>query len=229
MSDWLFPDEDVDPDDIDPEDVDIRRLNTRDVDPGTSILVAGPVMTGKRRFGVDVLGDSASRTACIVTTKKSARHVDASFRAAVEGDDWDLSIVDCNGGFNREDQTGEYTLEQVSTPSDLTGIGIKLSGVLQRWYHEGREDPRVQLHSLSTLLMYTDMKRVYRFVHVVLGRLERIGAVSVFTLDTSERDRHRFNQFAQLFDAVVEVREGSNGREFRVRGGEFGPQTWTRY
>lgn len=230
MTEWLFPERDVGPDDIGPEDVDIRRFDTRDIAPGTSILVAGPVMTGKRRFGVDVLSGSSSRTACIVTTKKSANRVNDSFRAAVEdGDEWDLSIVDCNGSINRARKTADYTLEQVSSPSDLTGIGIKLSGILQQWHHRGVEDPRVQLHSLSTLLMYTDLKRVYRFVHVVLSRLQRVGAVNVFTLDTSKRDRHQFNKFAQLFDAVIEVRETDDGREFRVRGESFGPKSWTRY
>jgi hypothetical protein len=31
----------------------------------------------------------------------------------------------------------------------------------------------------------------------------------------------------QLFDAVVEVRRGDDGSEFRVRGGDFGPRSWT--
>jgi hypothetical protein len=33
----------------------------------------------------------------------------------------------------------------------------------------------------------------------------------------------------QVFDALVEVREDGNGPELKVRGGDFGPRTWTTF
>lgn len=229
MTDWLFPEDDVDPEDVTADDVEVGRLEADAIDPGTKVLVVGPALTGKRRIGLDILGGSPSQTAGIVSTKQSARRVNESFRAAVDDPDaWDLSIVDCTGGHvQRREPTG-YTVKNVTAPHDLTGIGIRLSGILQRWHHDGVEEPRMQLHTLSTLLMYTDLKRVFRFLHVVLSRIERVGAVSVCTLDTSSRQSDSFDRLAHLFDAVVEVRD-DDGRAFRVRGGDFGPQTWTPF
>lgn len=229
MSNWLFPDVDATLEDVEPEAIGIDTLEPADIPPGTNILVAGPAMTGKRRVGVDIITGSASRTACIISTKQSASAVDRSFRAAVEApEEWDLSIIDCTG--RQPGLQGVSTrVTQVASPSDLTGIGIALTGLLQEWDHGDVENPRVQLHSVSTLLMYTNLKRVFRFLHVIGGRLHQSNAVSVFTLDTTSHGGDHYNRLAYLFDAVVEIRESDDGREFRVRGGDFGPRSWTAF
>jgi len=253
VSNWLFPDREksadpadpgddaVDPTDpdVDPTDADLDTeathvdpLRADAVDPGTSVLVAGPAMTGKRRLLFDLVGGSASQTGAFVTTKKPARKMAAWFAATrPDPEAWDLSVVDCTGSVGRErrSRTPEIDdLRVVSSPGDLTGVGIELTGILREWHHDSVADPRVGLHSLSTLLMYADVKRVYQFLHVVTTRIASIDGVGVYTLDvTAGGSAH--DALKQLFDAMVEVRSGEEGSEFRVRGGDFGPRSWTEF
>lgn len=252
MSNWLFPDRDepageragngadpTDPDidpeesDLDPDAVDVDPLRADDVAPGANVLVAGPPMTGKRRLLFDLVGGSASRTGAFVTSKKPARKMAAWFAATrPDPEAWRLSFVDCTGsnGRERRSQTREIEdLRVVSSPGDLTGVGIELTGILRDWHRgETVTDPRVGLHTLSTMLMYADLKRVYQFLHVVTARVATVDGVGVYTLDIGAGgDTHE--ALTQLFDAMVEVRAGDEGSEFRVRGGDFGPRSWTTF
>jgi hypothetical protein len=203
-------------------------LDTRDIDPGTSVLVAGPTMTGKRDLMLDVLGGSRDRTACVVTTKKRARRITEWFDTTIsDSSRWDRHVVDCVGGsgtFSAPKRTG---VDTVASPRDLTGIGIALSGYMQDKHSADVDDVRIGLHTLSTLLMYTDLQPVYRFTHVITSRIDTAGFVGAFTLDTTSRDTETLNRLTQLFDALVEVDQDETGRKLRVRGGSFGPRDWT--
>lgn len=74
--------------------------------------------------------------------------------------------------------------------------------------------------------LYTDTKRLYQFLHAINTRMATIDAVGVYTLDMRPEAETAVT-ITQLFDSVVEVRSGDEGSHFRVRGGEFGPTTWT--
>ena len=249
MSNWLFPDRaesaqadsagetssdspDAEPGDVDPDDADVDPLDASAVAPGTNVLVVGPPMTGKRRLLFDLVGGSDSHTGAFVTTKKPADKMAAWFAASRPDDEeWDLSFVDATGSGDRirpsrVDDLAD--LRVVSSPGDLTGVGIELSGILRRWHHADAADPRVGLHSLSTHLMYADVRRVYQFLHVVTTRIATVDGVGVFTLDVTggtEAD----DTLRQVFDARVEVRDRPEGPQFRVRGAAFGPRDWTEF
>jgi hypothetical protein len=189
-------------------------------------------MTGKRRLLFDLVGGSASRTGAFVTTKKPADKVAAWFAASrPDAEDWRLSFVDATGTGDRIRPSQVAHLDDlrvVANPGDLTGVGIELSGILRGWHHDDAADPRVGLHSLSTQLMYADVRRVYQFLHVVTTRIATVDGVGVFTLDvTVNADTHE--TLRQLFDARVEVHEADHGPQFRVRGGDFGPRSWTDF
>lgn len=126
----------------------------------------------------------------------------------------------------RETETTRY----VTDPGDLTGIGIEFSGFMRDFYHSDEVDhARLGFDSLSPVLMYADIRRVYQFLHVVTGRVASSGFAGVFTLDTVGGDRQIAQQLTQVFDAVVEVRETGETTELRVRGDDFGPRSWTPF
>lgn len=94
-------------------------------------------------------------------------------------------------------------VESVSDPGDLTGLGIAISEFLSNW--EGAPNQTVVcFHSLTPLLQYADLQRVFRFLHVLTGRLESAGAVAHFHLDPHAHDEQTLGTLSQLFDVVVE-------------------------
>lgn len=95
------------------------------------------------------------------------------------------------------------TVVSVSSPADLTGIGIKLGDFFSDWADDGN---RLLLcfHTLTTFLQYAELRTVYRFIHVLTGRVRSAGGVAHYHLDPSAHDEQTVNSLLGLFDAAVE-------------------------
>jgi KaiC/GvpD/RAD55 family RecA-like ATPase len=194
------------------------------VSPGANLLVSGPPMTGKRALALDVLahGTRQGDGAIVVTTKDGGERLLADYRELVPGVDEPLvGVVDC---VTRQQGMGSVSnqelLRYASSPVDLTGIGIEFSELLRTFYRErGRERNRALLHSLSTLLMYSNLQTVFRFLHVFTGRVQSAEALGLYVVDATAHDEQTTSTLKQLFDGVVEVRERDDGgRAARVAG-----------
>ncbi|MDQ2052786.1 recombinase RecA [Natronolimnohabitans sp. A-GB9] len=193
-------------------------LPDADIDPGTNLLLAGPPLTGKRALAFDILASGADRGdgTIIVTTKDSADKVLEGFSDAVApGTTPDIGIVDCvtkQRGIGSVDD--DPRVKYASSPVDMTGIGIKLSEFLQEFYEDrGLTENRVLLHSVSTLLMYSDLQTVFRFLHVFTGRIQSADALGLYAIDSTAHDDQTMNTLKQLFDAVIELEEPTDGDE----------------
>lgn len=206
-------------------------LRTEDVDASMNILIAGPAMTDKRKLALQLLGGADEGGTLFITTKKNAVQLRREFNRVTGKSSKMLRVVDCvsnEQGFGSMNEDA-YT-RYVSTASDLTGIGIAATGVMQQLYHDDSvEDIRIGLSSLSTMLMFADLRRVYQFAHVLTGRIESAGFRGVFTLDSTRADADTINILKQLFDVYVETRESADGLELRVRGADIGPRNWTSF
>lgn len=196
-------------------------LPDTEVDPGTNVLIAGPPLTGKRKIALDVLASGANdgEGTIIVTTKDSADKVLSEFDGVIDDpDEANVGIVDCvtkqRGIGTVED---DPRIKYASSPVDMTGIGIKLSEFLQEFYEvRGLTNNRILLHSVSTLLMYSNLQTVFRFLHVFTGRVQSADALGVYVIDSTAHDDQTMNTLKQLFDAVIEVKEGE-GSEPKIR------------
>lgn len=118
-----------------------------------------------------------------------------------------------------DDATGDDlgpTVVSVSSPADLTGIGIKLGDFFADWEDDGNQ-LFLCFHTLTTFLQYADLRTVYRFVHVLTGRVRSAGGVAHYHLDPTAHDERTVNSLAGLFDAVVERGDGGSWRVKRRR------------
>jgi KaiC/GvpD/RAD55 family RecA-like ATPase len=190
---------------------DLSPALDAEVQPGTNILLAGPPLTGKRALAFDILasGVEAGEGAIVVSTKDSAQRVLTDLERRFDYENRPVAVVDCvtkQQGIN--DVTENERVKYVSSPVDMTGIGIKLSDILEE-FHQRREiqQNRVMLHSLSTLLMYSDLQTVFRFLHVFTGRLQSVDALGLFAIDSTAHDDQTMNTLKQLFDGIVTTHE----------------------
>ena len=185
-------------------------LPDAELDPGTNLLITGPPMAGKRRLALDILahGTEQEQGSIVVTTKDGGDKILDEYAKRIEDiDGLPVGVVDCvtkqRGVSNVEDSP---QLKYASSPVDMTGIGIKLSEFLQEFYERrGLAQNRVLLHSVSTLLMYSDLQTVFRFLHVFTGRVQSADALGLYVIDSTAHDDQTMNTLKQLFDGVIEV------------------------
>lgn len=190
---------------------DLSPVLDPQVDPGSSILVTGPPLTGKRALALDILaeGTRAGEAAIVVTTKDGATRVLEDYGGRVDIENRPVAVIDCvtrQQGVSevRDDDRVKYT----SSPVDMTGIGIKLSETLESFYQgHGVDRTRVMVHSLSTLLMYSDLQTVFRFLHVFTGRVQSVDGLGLFCIDSSAHDDQTMNTLKQLFDGIATTSE----------------------
>lgn len=107
------------------------------------------------------------------------------------------------------------TVVSVSSPADLTGIGIKLGNFFDEWTSDSNE-LLLCFHTLTTFLQYADLRSVYQFVHALTGRVRAADGVGHFHLDPTAHDQRTVNTLLALFDAAVE-QNGSGGWEVKRR------------
>ncbi|WP_423998730.1 RAD55 family ATPase [Haloarcula salina] len=202
------------------------------VRPGSSILISGPAMSGKQRLAYDILADGmdGGDGAVVVTTGDGAGDVVEEFRSLVpEMNDAQLGVIDCRGDGGDQDAVGNAHTHHVSSPGDLTGIGIGITKALEGLHNAGNDRGRLALISLSTMLTYTDKKTVFKFCHVLSSRLDSAGYIGVFTIDSGAHDDQTLQVIKQAFDGMIDVRDAEGGgREARVLGLSGEPTDWQR-
>jgi KaiC/GvpD/RAD55 family RecA-like ATPase len=191
-------------------------LPTGGLDPGTGLLVSSPPTLGGRALCAGLLARALDDgAAClVVSTDRSARRVAAAVddRAATDDATARLGVVDCTGG----EAADGPTVVSVASPADLTGVAMAVSELVETLGARA-DDLWIALDSLSTLLVYNEFESTYRFVHTLVGRVQRVGARALLSLraDTDERAAEAVRG---LVDGVVELRERDGTTEVRVRG-----------
>lgn len=186
---------------------------------GRNLLVVGPPMSGKRSFGLSVLGGSVENGRDALVVVSSRRLTSVPFDPAETGR---FGVVDCTPS----DVEEEGPVVNVASPGDLTGISMPVSRFL-----EGGESPAVLLDSVSSILQYADEESAFRFLSVLTSHVAGAGGVGLYTFDEGAHTEETHRTFSQLFDGRVELRNtGDDGgaREVRVRGVAGVPSEWTR-
>jgi len=176
----------------------------------TTTLVCAPSM-GAESGCQDLLSTvEEPSTVLWVTFTRSPSACIEQFRAECDTDA-ELSVI-AVGDTVPADPPESVTVETVSTPEDLTGLGITLSQTLS-----AHDDIAVCFDSLTVLLQYVDRETAYEFLNAVTGHLYAADATAHFHLDPSAHDRATVDALASLFDAVAEREDGG----WAVREREF--------
>lgn len=185
-------------------------------DPGTSMLVSGPAADAEDRL-LDVVGAAPSDdgTAIVISAITSAPEVVAALRERDALDHERVGVIDCTDGGGGDDYG--VPVAQVSSPGDLTGISLEFVKLLRRFREAGHgERVRVGLASVSTLLIYTEVKTTFRFLHVFTSRIDSAGMLGVFTIDPDMHDSQTVNTVRAIFDC-----EAGLGDEVTLRGSGY--------
>ena len=201
---------------------------------GSNIMLIGPPMCGKEIILYSILyyGAAKNENAVItVTTRESATHILEWFKeqklilplARV-------GIVDCVtktlGGASVENEN----IKIASSPVDLTGIGVKISQFFEEYFMK-KNIRKTQLHinSLSTILMYSNIQTVFRFLHVFTGRIKAAGSLGIYVLESGMHDEQAISTLKQLFDGLIEIKSENDKNFIRAVGLSPKPTPWFEY
>lgn len=129
-------------------------------------------------------------------------------------DAWETQVGDlpATGGIVTvgQPETGfespDWEVTRVESPGDLTGTGIELSTRLSGLADTAGVDAEVVVcfESVTELLGHTDVQRVFRFLHVLTGRVRNAGARCYYRFDPAAHDEQTIATLQTLFDGSVE-------------------------
>lgn len=174
---------------------------------GSNILLSGPPLSGTSMIAKYICFDALERKEAVIyiSTKESGEKIQKWFseRTDIKG----LGIVDCISKSLRLKTSIEdsNSIKYVSSSVDLTGVSVKYSGLLERfWNIEEYKNIRITIDSLSTLLMYSNVQTVFRFLHILTGRIKKIDGYGIFTLD-EDPENPQVAPIKQLIDILTKI------------------------
>jgi KaiC/GvpD/RAD55 family RecA-like ATPase len=201
---------------------------------GSNIMLIGPPMSGKETilYSIMYYGATKNENAVItVSTRESATHILEWFKEQkLVLPLARIGIVDCVtktlGGASVENEN----IKIASSPVDLTGIGVKISQFFEEYFMK-KNIRKTQLHinSLSTILMYSNIQTVFRFLHVFTGRIKAAGSLGIYVLESGMHDEQAISTLKQLFDGLIEIKSENDKNFIRAVGLSPKPTPWFEY
>jgi KaiC/GvpD/RAD55 family RecA-like ATPase len=214
----------------------IKELDTAigGIKKGSNIMLIGPPMSGKEVILYYIMYNGAAKNenaVITVTTRESATHILEWFKEnKLTLPLSRVGIVDCVtktlGGAAIENEN----IKIASSPVDLTGIGVKISQFFEDFFMK-KNIRKTQLHinSLSTILMYSNIQTVFRFIHVFTGRIKAAGALGIYVIEGGMHDEQAIATLKQLFDGMIEIKSENDKNFIRAVGLSPKPTTWFEY
>lgn len=194
---------------------------------GRTVLVRGPAMSGKYDLLLRLLGALAD-CSVLVSTSRQVEGARADF--AAYGDPDRFGIVDCASRIQGQGIADDGLVRYASSPKNLTEVGMKFTDLVDAVEANGVDAAAVGLHSLSELLMYWDVERVYEFLRVLLAECQGLDWPTIAVIDDDAADEGAVTTLTQPFDAVITTRlDDDDGRAFQFRQSRGGPSDWTTF
>ena len=201
---------------------------------GSNLMLIGPPMSGKEvilhliAYHGAVNNENAIIT---VTTRESAAHILEWYKEnKLNLPLSKIAIVDCVTKTLGGEAVENENIKIASSPVDLTGIGVKISQFFEDFFMK-KNVQKIQLHinSLSTILMYSNIQTVFRFLHVFTGRIKAAGALGIYVIESGMHDEQAIATLKQLFDGMIEIKIENAKNFLRVTGLSSKPTPWFEY
>jgi len=207
----------------------------------TNIILLAPPLSYAELLAYRIASPRPGEWAAAISTDERASDVVGAFRR-YGADRGRIGIIDAVTKSSVPTLRDTTRAKFVTSPLDLTSMGIKFSRMVEDMWKEGvMADPpgpmpppiRLCVHSVSTLLMYAQLDVTYRFLHVITNRVKKLEGIGIYTLNSESFDERTVSTIKQLMNTVIEVRVEDGGgavaREFRIIGIRGRTTPWIRY
>ncbi|WP_435194390.1 DUF7504 family protein [Natronomonas sp. EA1] len=177
-------------------------------EPGTSALVTGP--DANERVYDAMAEANPEEGAILITTDDDARTALEELTDRGMATDR-LGIVDASGSDRGDTEIDGVPVRGLSSPADLTGISLEFSKLLSQFDDSGVDQVRVGFTSLSTLLMYAELRTVFRFLHVFSSRIRSASLLAMFAVTPDMHEAKTMSTIRTVFDCEIRLGDGVYG------------------
>jgi hypothetical protein len=169
-------------------------------DDGTSVLLTGPSTRTRSRL-LDAVAPEPDERTIVITMDTGAETVVQELER--RGTDRDrIGIIDCT---NTESDLPNVPIRNLNSPGDLTGISLEFAKLLDQDSENESIRARVGVASISTALMYTELRTMFRFLHVFTARIRSGEMFGVFSMDPTMHEEKAHNTIRAVFDSEAEL------------------------
>lgn len=181
-----------------------------EVPSGTSMLLLGDLFSGKDIFSKQFVSEGLKNgEACILisTNETVGKVLDDLGDVELEN----LCIINC---IPNRFRTSNHTptpkqVRYADSPADLTMIMTFTMEFLDLFsVNKEIKNIRVILDSVSTLLMYSNLKTVFKFLHVFTNTLIANNCICLLTMEEGAHDEIEIKAIQQLNQAVIRMSDG---------------------
>ncbi|MDO9035324.1 MAG: hypothetical protein Q7U51_08990 [Methanoregula sp.] len=193
---------------------------------GTNILILAPPMSYADQLAYALTKPVTGEYAITLSTNERAAEVVDFFKVA-GSDKRFIGVIDAITKSSTPSIVDTPRLRFVSSPTDLTGIGIKFSNMIEAIFEGDFSDGesglfpppiRFCVNSVSTLLMYRKLEVLYQFLHVITAKLKKIEGVGIYILNSESFDDKTLSLIKQLMNCVIEIKIEQDGSYLRIMG-----------
>jgi hypothetical protein len=177
--------------------------NAASFDDGVSLLITGDSTTTNQRLLDAIAPDDDERSVVITTNTDAETVVRELERRGADRDQ--LGVIDCT---NTDSDVEGVSVRQLGSPGDLTGISLEFAKLFDREGEDESISARVGFASVSTSLMYTELRTMFRFLHVFTARIRSGDMFGVFALDPTMHDEKAHNTIRAVFDCEANLEDG---------------------
>ncbi|MCK9152479.1 RAD55 family ATPase [Methanobacterium alcaliphilum] len=178
-----------------------------EIPPGSNILLSGDLFSGKEFLSRDFIIEGLKNDeACIlISTNETAEKIVENL-GKVNLDN--LCIVDCvSSKFGSTiEQPFSEQIRYVESPMDLTMIMVALNDFLNVLSNERKiKKIRIVLDSVSTLLMYSNLRTVFKFLHILTTRIRSTGGSNIMLMEERAHDDIEIRTVRQLAQGIINM------------------------
>jgi len=171
-----------------------------------NVLLCAPSLSGaESEMCTDLLipDEPANASVLWVTFRRDATACVDQWFASTDDNPRDGAVIVVSESGATADLDG-IEVETITSPSDLTGLGIAIGEFLSGWETE----PVVCFDSLTAMLQYVTVETAYEFLHTITGQLYAADARAHFHIDPTAHDPQTVEGITSLFDATVSLADG---------------------
>jgi KaiC/GvpD/RAD55 family RecA-like ATPase len=200
---------------------------------GTNLMMIGPPMSRKDELLDAILAHNLGpdNGVIIVSTREPGERILEWFTGqGIDLSEANIGVVDCVTKTLGMGASDTARIKRASSPVDLTGIGVKISQFFEDFFvKKNLGKIRLSINSLSTILMYSNLQTVFRFLHVFTGRVKAANGFGLYVVEDEMHDAQTIATLKQLFDGLIEIKGIGDSYAMRVVGMTSKPTPWFEY